>query len=153
MGLCGSTVESSLPGDGTVRPRPDISNLDNKFPRMTRAALNKKREEFWETRLEGRPEMWQAIRLAVQAEDEATQHSIMQAAGLTPWDWDRVCSAVAVISGVLLCPLTAFLGTNLLPIHVPLFGCSPCSPTRSSATTSWVTVTTCLCGACGTRGT
>lgn len=37
-------------------------------PALTSAQLARLRSEFWETRVEGRPEMWQALRFAAEAE-------------------------------------------------------------------------------------
>jgi len=51
------------------------------------------RNEFWETRLEGRPEMWQALRLASEASldqgDEQSGAAIMSSVGLTPYAMDK----------------------------------------------------------------
>eukprot|EP00743_Colponemidia_sp_Colp-15_P001156 GILK01001269.1.p1 GENE.GILK01001269.1~~GILK01001269.1.p1 ORF type:complete len:230 (+),score=34.35 GILK01001269.1:138-827(+) len=49
---------------------------------LTVEELKAKREEFWFTRVEGRPEAWQALRAACEADAE-TALLIVQAAGLT----------------------------------------------------------------------
>lgn len=50
--------------DGTIRPiRP--WKLE---PSLTSAQLERLRNEFWETRVEGRQEMWQALRFAAEAD-------------------------------------------------------------------------------------
>jgi len=46
--------------------------------------LGRLREEFWETRTEGQPEMWLALRAAVEAEDDGLRVEILRAAGLRP---------------------------------------------------------------------
>eukprot|EP00455_Lapot_gusevi_P037311 TRINITY_DN416_c0_g2_i1.p1 TRINITY_DN416_c0_g2~~TRINITY_DN416_c0_g2_i1.p1 ORF type:complete len:222 (+),score=47.19 TRINITY_DN416_c0_g2_i1:162-827(+) len=61
---------------------------DRKFPAMTLAQLQKKRQEFWETQVEGDPNMWQAIKLSTEAEDEVTARAILDSSGLTPWDME-----------------------------------------------------------------
>lgn len=50
---------------------------------MTRTQLAKEREKFWDTRVEGRPEMWTALRLAIEASDEVTRASVLEDAQLT----------------------------------------------------------------------
>ena len=50
---------------------------DSKFAAMTRDQLNCKREEFWDTRVEGRAEVWQSIRMTCDPSlDEETCHAI-----------------------------------------------------------------------------
>jgi len=56
---------------------------------MTLAQLNAKREEFWDTRVQGRPEMWAALRVAAEAGDVDTTAAILESAGLTPFDVDE----------------------------------------------------------------
>eukprot|EP00456_Euglypha_rotunda_P000097 TRINITY_DN10015_c0_g1_i6.p1 TRINITY_DN10015_c0_g1~~TRINITY_DN10015_c0_g1_i6.p1 ORF type:complete len:101 (-),score=9.45 TRINITY_DN10015_c0_g1_i6:10-312(-) len=51
---------------------------EKSFPPITRAELQKKREEFWDTRVEGRSEMWQALRMASECEDDVTARSITE---------------------------------------------------------------------------
>lgn len=60
-----------------------------RVPRLTRAQLEKRRREFWESRVGGRMEMWQALHLAAGAVDDATARAIMQGAGLSPFDVDE----------------------------------------------------------------
>lgn len=56
---------------------------------MTRSHLLKMREDFWSTRVEGRPEMWQALKLAVEAEDSGTRLLVLEGAGLSPFRQDK----------------------------------------------------------------
>lgn len=50
--------------DGRIRPiRP--WKLE---PAISSAQLERLRNEFWETRVEGRQEMWQALRFAAEAD-------------------------------------------------------------------------------------
>lgn len=44
-------------------------------PAITTAHLTRLRNEFWETRVEGRPEMWQALRFAAEAESVCNSFS------------------------------------------------------------------------------
>lgn len=60
---------------------------DANFPRMTEAELLRKREIFWETRVEGEPHFWQALKLSIEAEDEATARVILESVGFTPLDF------------------------------------------------------------------
>jgi len=59
------------------------------FPPMTRSELQKKRDEFWDTRVEGSAEIWQAIRMSSECEDEKTGRSILESAGVTPYTIDK----------------------------------------------------------------
>lgn len=65
--------------DGQVRAAPPW-HVD---PALTTAQLERLRNEFWETRVEGRAEMWQALRFAAEAED-ALRDETCKAAGLRP---------------------------------------------------------------------
>jgi hypothetical protein len=38
-----------------------MANWDREYPAVTRAQLMQQRQEFWETRIEGLPEMWQVL--------------------------------------------------------------------------------------------
>lgn len=60
---------------------------DENFPRMTEAELMRKREVFWETRVEGEPHFWQALKLSIEAEEEATSRVILESVGFTPLDF------------------------------------------------------------------
>ena len=44
--------------------------------------LKRKREEYWNTRLEGTPEAWQTIKAAIEEKDDATAAAILKAADL-----------------------------------------------------------------------
>lgn len=58
-------VEPEQPSwDGHVRP---VRSWKIE-PALTSAQLTRLRNEFWETRVEGRQEMWQALRFAAEAE-------------------------------------------------------------------------------------
>jgi hypothetical protein len=59
------------------------------FPAITSTELKRRREEFWDTRVEGRKEAWQAIKLACEAGDEGTSLAILDSAGLTPFDMNK----------------------------------------------------------------
>lgn len=45
--------------------------------------IKAKREEFWNTRVEGDAEIWQTLRAAVEEPDSATAEAIVSAVGLT----------------------------------------------------------------------
>lgn len=66
--------------DGQIRPIDpwEVS------PAITTEQLNRLRKEFWETRVEGRPEMWQALRFAAEAESPELCNETLKAAGLRP---------------------------------------------------------------------
>jgi len=65
---------------------------EGSFPAISRVELVKRREEFWDTRIEGKAEMWQAIRMSAEAGDASTAAAIMDSAGLTPYDIDKADS-------------------------------------------------------------
>ena len=48
----------------------------------TKSQIKAKREEFWNTRVEGQPEVWQTLRCAVEEPDPATAEAIMSAIGV-----------------------------------------------------------------------
>lgn len=56
---------------------------DATFPPCTRESLEQRRERFWNTRVEGREEMWQALKMACEMEDEDTARQIRESSGLT----------------------------------------------------------------------
>eukprot|EP01083_Nonionella_stella_P125601 379896_1 len=70
-----------------------ISNKTNTLkqisPCLTPTNLKKDRDEFWETRLEGRTEVWQALRLECGEKDHPTRKAIHRSAGLTPFASDE----------------------------------------------------------------
>ena len=72
-----------------TKPQLEVNLIDALAKFRAQSTAQAKREEFWDTRVEGRAEMWQAIKLSVQAGDEATARVIMQSAGLTSWDVDK----------------------------------------------------------------
>lgn len=59
------------------------------MPAITVAELTNRRNEFWDTRVQGRAECWQAIRVAVEADDEATTEAILESAELTLFDIEK----------------------------------------------------------------
>jgi len=88
--LCSSPVEP-------LEPRPHVNTelvfsakaWEKDFPAITSVELKRRREEFWDTRVEGRKEIWQAIRLACEAGDEGTSLAILDSAGVTPFDMNK----------------------------------------------------------------
>jgi hypothetical protein len=63
---------------------------DKKLAPMTMGQLEAKRREFWATRVDGRKEVWQAIKYAHSCEgDEKTAQAILRSAGITPYDMDK----------------------------------------------------------------
>jgi Ubiquitin-binding domain len=52
----------------------------------TPQTLGRARDTFWETRVEGRPEVWEALHLASQSVDDETKQVILVAADVTPFD-------------------------------------------------------------------
>lgn len=64
--------------DGTIRPiRPWKVE-----PAVTSAQLERLRNEFWETRVEGRQEMWQALRFAAEADSVRSMLAMVKSRGL-----------------------------------------------------------------------
>lgn len=54
-------------------------------PSLTTAQLERLRKEFWETRIEGRSEMWQAIKFAAEhGSSTSIANETLRAAGLRP---------------------------------------------------------------------
>lgn len=53
-------------------------------PSLSSEHLRRMRDEFWETRVEGRAEMWQALRFAAEAESPELCDETIKAAGLRP---------------------------------------------------------------------
>lgn len=53
-------------------------------PALTSDQLQRLRNEFWETRVEGREEMWQALRFAAEADSDELRDETVKAAGLRP---------------------------------------------------------------------
>jgi hypothetical protein len=70
-----------------------VVGWDKDFPALTLSALQNKRTEFWDTRVQGRAECWQAIRVAVEAAesdgDSSTTQAILESAEMTPFDIER----------------------------------------------------------------
>ena len=50
--------------------------------RVSREALQKKRVEFWETRIEGEKDSWRALRLACECQDIHTTIEVLRTAGM-----------------------------------------------------------------------
>ena len=92
---------------------------------MTLAQLEAKRSEFWDTRVQGRAECWQAIRVAVEASesegDMSTTQAILESAEMTPFEVERVDTCFSYDSKgfkyeiPLYC---VFKPSNLLPTAV-----------------------------------
>eukprot|EP01006_Ploeotia_vitrea_P060640 TRINITY_DN76267_c0_g1_i1.p1 TRINITY_DN76267_c0_g1~~TRINITY_DN76267_c0_g1_i1.p1 ORF type:complete len:294 (-),score=118.41 TRINITY_DN76267_c0_g1_i1:70-951(-) len=76
-------------GGGGGRGRVAEERWDAKFPSVTRTQLERMRSEFWETRVSGNQQMWQALKMASEAEDAGTALMIAQSAGLTPYRQDK----------------------------------------------------------------
>ncbi|CAN8073677.1 unnamed protein product [Agarophyton chilense] len=53
-------------------------------PAISSEHLVRLRKEFWETRVEGRSEMWQALRFAAESESDELREETVKAAGLRP---------------------------------------------------------------------
>mmetsp|Transcript_11591 Transcript_11591/g.31224 ORF Transcript_11591/g.31224 Transcript_11591/m.31224 type:complete len:148 (-) Transcript_11591:89-532(-) len=53
-------------------------------PAITTEQLERLRREFWETRIEGREEMWQALRAAAEADSDELRDEFVKAAGIRP---------------------------------------------------------------------
>jgi len=95
--LCADGDRGELPPDvvhnhvpHTEAERAEFTkDWDKDLPPMTTAELERKREEFWETRIEGRKEMWQAIKMAAETEEADTSRAILECAGLSPYDIDK----------------------------------------------------------------
>src|SRR5262245_14462449 len=66
-----------------------VAGWDKEFPALTMAELQTKRAEFWDTRIGGRAECWQALRTAIESGDESTQAAILESAEMTPFDIER----------------------------------------------------------------
>mmetsp|Transcript_10335 Transcript_10335/g.18620 ORF Transcript_10335/g.18620 Transcript_10335/m.18620 type:complete len:144 (+) Transcript_10335:85-516(+) len=84
MGCVGSSEKAAVPDarawDGHVRA-PESWKVS---PSITREQLIRLRNEFWETRVEGREEMWQALRAAADADSDELRDQIVSAAGIRP---------------------------------------------------------------------
>eukprot|EP00808_Paulinella_micropora_P031543 g64874.t1 len=61
---------------------------DTEIP-MHKQELYDKRQVFWETRIEGRQEAWQTIRMAAECGDPTTAKMILSSAGLTDYQIDK----------------------------------------------------------------
>lgn len=58
--------------------------------RFNRCVLLQSFSSVRDTRVQGRQEMWQALRVAVEAGDDSTSAAILESAGLQPFDIDAV---------------------------------------------------------------
>eukprot|EP00457_Paulinella_chromatophora_P011978 gb/GEZN01012148.1/.p1 GENE.gb/GEZN01012148.1/~~gb/GEZN01012148.1/.p1 ORF type:complete len:265 (-),score=45.57 gb/GEZN01012148.1/:310-1080(-) len=65
-----------------------LNDWDTEIP-MTKKELHGKRNMFWETRVEGRQEAWQTIRMAAECGDPTTAKTILSSAGLTDYQIDK----------------------------------------------------------------
>lgn len=75
-------------------------------PALTDAQLTRLRAEFWETRVEGRAEMWQALRFAAEADEDALRDETVKAAGLRPANKKGTLASVYDERGALYeCPM------------------------------------------------
>jgi hypothetical protein len=73
------TIETIIPesyvGEGIRRtPAYTVELTEEQFKRW--------REQFWDTRVEGKPEIWEAIRQCCEAPDDATARALADANGL-----------------------------------------------------------------------
>lgn len=61
---------------------------------MTKGQLLSKRDEFWDTApaFNGRSEIWQALRAAVECEDTDTAQAIMSAVDVTYAPFANLCT-------------------------------------------------------------
>lgn len=61
--------------DGVVQlPKP--WKAEPPFGPLTETELKRMREEFWDTRTEGRQEMWQALKAAAETNDVSNKHNL-----------------------------------------------------------------------------
>eukprot|EP00184_Porphyridium_aerugineum_P007993 CAMPEP_0184692952 /NCGR_PEP_ID=MMETSP0313-20130426/1276_1 /TAXON_ID=2792 /ORGANISM="Porphyridium aerugineum, Strain SAG 1380-2" /LENGTH=149 /DNA_ID=CAMNT_0027150881 /DNA_START=50 /DNA_END=499 /DNA_ORIENTATION=+ len=84
MGGCFSataqTRPDEVPFDGHIKP-VEAWKVE---PAITTEQLTRLRNEFWETRVEGKQEIWLAIRAAAEADTDELRDEIMKAAGIRP---------------------------------------------------------------------
>jgi len=52
-------------------------------PPINLSRLRKMRQEFWETRIEGRQVMWETLKAVAETGDDELRNSIVQSAGIT----------------------------------------------------------------------
>ena len=71
---------------GGVSSAPVNDEWETKLGPLTMTELMQKRAEFWETRVSGRREVWQTLRMAAEAEDPETGRVICESAAITPYD-------------------------------------------------------------------
>eukprot|EP00177_Eucheuma_denticulatum_P005647 GFKZ01010282.1.p2 GENE.GFKZ01010282.1~~GFKZ01010282.1.p2 ORF type:complete len:153 (-),score=22.08 GFKZ01010282.1:377-835(-) len=121
---------SSKPHERPEAPTDD-SNWDGAIrsirpwkvePAITSQQLERLRNEFWETRVEGRKEMWQALRFAAEADSEELCNETVKAAGLRPANRRGTLQSMFDERGALYeIPMYALLApTNLdeQPTHI-----------------------------------
>lgn len=89
MGICSSQDDNIVypMRVGPVHQKMDLETARQRwaarFPETTRSYLEKQRAEFWETRVQGLPEIWQALHEAVRnIHEPATAKQIMKNAGI-----------------------------------------------------------------------
>ncbi|PXF40946.1 Ubiquitin domain-containing protein 1 [Gracilariopsis chorda] len=75
-----SSERESPQWDGHIRP---VRAWKLERPISTEH-LARLRNEFWETRVEGRPEMWQALRFAAESQSDELRDETLKAAGMRP---------------------------------------------------------------------
>lgn len=94
MGLCSSVADPPAPRPAnnvrvTVETTAPGAGMEAPLPAMSRSELDKKRREFWETRVEGNPECWQALRTGVESRDQELSRALFTSASLTELSMDR----------------------------------------------------------------
>ncbi|XXQ32889.1 DC-UbP/UBTD2 N-terminal domain-containing protein [Plasmodiophora brassicae] len=90
MGSCCSSRAARQRGVNADGPAMWMNDeWESSMPAMTMEELTKKRLEFWDTRTSGAPEMWQAIRTAIEADTVEIANVICEAAGLSPFRADK----------------------------------------------------------------
>lgn len=65
-----------------------VPGWDAALPPMTEAALQRMRNSFWDTRVEGRREVWSGLRLALEAADDATRLLVLEGIGCSSFRCD-----------------------------------------------------------------
>eukprot|EP00871_Galdieria_phlegrea_P000824 jgi/Galph1/1742/GphlegSOOS_G429.1 len=69
--------------DGIVQ-LPKAWKAEPPFGPLTETELKRMREEFWDTRTEGRQEMWQALKAAAETTDDSLRNEIIKATEIVP---------------------------------------------------------------------
>ncbi|GJQ09105.1 hypothetical protein GpartN1_g896.t1 [Galdieria partita] len=84
MGGWFKSKKSTSPGWNGIVQQPKPWKAEPPFGPLTETELKRMREEFWDTRTEGRQEMWQALKAAAETTEDTLRNEIVKAAGLTP---------------------------------------------------------------------